>query len=96
MAMTYRDYQNQQNNLQPWGHPGLAKTKQGYILGFPSSETRKRYRMDKLMRWKIQQMNDRRWRQIVWWTVFFVSLPIAIALYVELWKLAVWVVGGAW
>lgn len=52
--------------------------------------------MDKLMRWKIQQMKDRRWRQIVWWTVFFVSPPIAVALYVRLWKLAVWAMGGAW
>ena len=77
-----------------WGQPVLAKTREGFILGFPRSEWQKEKRMDRLMQWKIKQVKERRMRKIVWWTVFLVSPPLAIAIYVKLWQLAVWAVAG--
>lgn len=45
---------------------------------------------------KARLVRERQFLRSVWWTVFFVSPPIAIAIYALLWKAVIWVVGGAW
>jgi hypothetical protein len=38
-------------------------------------------------------VRERQFRRNVWWAVFLVSPPLAIATYVLIWKAAVWVFG---
>jgi hypothetical protein len=73
-------------------YKGLAKTRRGYMLGFPRSKCQQERRMERFMEWRQRQRKERLYRIIGAWACVLVGPPVAVAAYAWLWKFAFWAV----
>jgi hypothetical protein len=57
---------------------------------FPLKSRIKEIRMDRMVEWKRNKIRERHMIHLKWMGLFFVGLPIAVAVISKLWQLAIW------